>query len=243
MDLTYYGISAFKAVADDGTTLLMDPAIEENPHCEHTVEDFDDVDAILVTHGAFDHLGDAPEIARLSDAPILTDPATNAQLQKEGFPADLVSGYVTGMEPEFDTWKVRVVKSEHVSLFHPGKGGGHAEDIVIGPALGFFVYIDDHVVYHMGDTSIFKDIELFADLYQPTVSLVPIGEVNYDFLPELYPDEAAIVAEWLDSDLIVPTHYPLESDRVPDFVRHCEDRGVTDRTEINAMQPGETITI
>lgn len=246
MDLTYYGISAFKAVANDGTTLLMDPAIEDNPHCELSVEDFDDIDHILVTHGAFDHLGDAPAIAELNDAPIITDPATNAVLQKQGFPVDLIGGYVTGMELDFDSWSVKVVKSEHVSMFHPGKGGGDFEDVVIGPAMGFFVSIDEHVVYHMGDTSIFKDIELFAELYEPTVSLVPIGEVNFEYLPELYPDEAAMVVEWLDSDVVVPTHYPLETDkvdRVGDFLQHCEERGVTDRTDIEPMQPGETITV
>lgn len=246
MELTYYGISAFKAVADDGTTLLMDPAIEENPYCDLTVDDFTDIDHILVTHGAFDHLGDAPDIAERNDAPIITDQATNTVLQKRGFPTDLVSGYVTGMELEFDSWSVRVVKAEHISLFHPGKGGGHSEDIVIGPALGFFVSLDDHVIYHMGDTSIFGDIELFADLYEPTIGLVPIGEVNFDFLPELYPDEAAIVADWLDADVVVPTHYPVGSDRVDrvsDFKRHCEERGVSDRTDVRAMDPGETIAI
>jgi L-ascorbate metabolism protein UlaG (beta-lactamase superfamily) len=234
MRLTYFGQSAFQLDGPDGTRILIDPWIENNPGCDRLVESFTDVTAVLVTHAAFDHLGDAPAIARQNDAPLLCDYTTRTALQDRGFPKELLYGYIWGAEHGGDGWSTKVVEARHMS---------YDEDAnLIGPALAYIVTIDDTSIYHMGDTSIFGDIELFADLYEPSVSLVPVGEAP-GYFTELHPDEAALVAEWLNSDVTIPMHYPPGSDKPTKFREHCRERGVDEKTDIEILSAGSTLQV
>lgn len=233
MQLTYHGQSAFEIVADD-TRLLIDPWFAGNPHTETDPATFTDVSAVLVTHGAFDHLGDAPEIARRNDAPLVCDFATHTVLTDRGFPEDLLEGYVFGAVHEGADWSAKVLEAHHQSLF--------ADEGVIGPALAYLIDIGGHRIYHMGDTSIFSDIELFGELYDPTITLVPVGETE-GYFTELHPDEAALVAEWLPSNLFIPMHYAPGSENPQQFREHAEIRGVTDDAELRLLDPGAAIEV
>lgn len=231
MQLISHGYAAVELTTDE-TTILVDPFIAENPHCGHEVRDFEHVDTILVTHGADDHLGDAAEIARTSGATIHSDFASFIHLLDEDLPSDSVNGYIWGMEIRKSDWSAKVVEAHHLSMFW--------REGLIGPALGFMISLDDQVVYHMGDTSIFGDIDLFGDLYDPTISLVPVGEFE-GFLAELHPDEAALVAEWLDSETVIPIHYPPESENPLRFREFCEDRGVDEGSDVVVVDPCEPL--
>ena len=55
---TYYGGMCFLVERSDGYKALFDPYFNENKHTEKCASDFYDVDAILVSHHAFDHYGD-----------------------------------------------------------------------------------------------------------------------------------------------------------------------------------------
>jgi L-ascorbate metabolism protein UlaG (beta-lactamase superfamily) len=233
MRLTYFGQSAFQLEADD-LKLLIDPWISENPHTDATISDFHSVDAILVTHGAFDHLGDAPELAEQNEAPIICDFATHTALTRNGFPEKLLEGYIYGAVHNGNGWQAKVVEARHQSLF--------ANEGIIGPALAYVVTIGDHRVYHMGDTSIFSDIELFGDLYEPTVTLVPVGETE-GYFTELHPDEAALAASWLPSDHFIPMHYPPGSPKPAKFAELCGKKGVTDRSTIHLTEPGTSVEL
>lgn len=234
MELTYYGQSAFE-LSDGDVTVVIDPWITESPHTETTVDAFDDVDAVLVTHGAFDHVGDAPEIARRNDAELFSDAATHTVLtQHRGFPEELADRLIWGIEIEREGWSFKVVDSRHHSAW--------TEYGLISGSLAYIVTIGDEVVYHMGDTAIFKTLELYGELYEPTTSLVPVGAAP-GYHPELYPDEAALVAEWLDSDVVVPMHYAPGSERPDEFEEHCRARGVDERSEIARMEPDTTIEL
>jgi L-ascorbate metabolism protein UlaG (beta-lactamase superfamily) len=231
VQLTYHGQSAFE-IDHGGTKILIDPWIDGNPHTEKSAEEFTDVSTVLVTHGAFDHLGDAPEIARRNGATLVCDFATHTVLADRGFPEDLLQGYVFGAEHDADGWSAKVVEAHHQSMY--------AEEGVIGPAIAYVVRIGDHRIYHMGDTSISRDIELFGELYDPTITLVPVGRTE-GYFTELHPDEAALVAEWLPSDLFVPMHYVPGSDNPREFREHAADRGVTERSEVRLLDPGGSI--
>lgn len=230
MEITYLGHSAFR-LSDGETTLLVDPWIEENPACEQSVGDFEDVTAVLVTHGAYDHVGDAPEIARRNGAPLFCDAASASVLADRGFPEERLEPHIWGMNVERDGWSVRIVEAHHQSAW--------MDEGVIGPALAYIVTMDGTTVYHMGDTSISRDFELFGELYAPDVTLIPVGRAPGAYA-ELYPDEAALVAEWLGSDLFVPMHY-TDPDRPVEFVAGCEERGIAGEVEI--MSGGETLSV
>lgn len=232
MDLTYHGYATFELSDGKGTTLLVDPWIEDNPFCERPVDSFTDISDILVTHGAFDHLGDAPAIAEANDAEIHCDFATMIHLLDDGFPSDLVSGYIWGMEIEREEWSAKIVESHHLSMFW--------REGLIGPALAYVISVGGERVYHMGDTCIFGDIELYGELYDPTISLVPVGRVE-PHLAELHPEEAALAADWLESETVVPMHYAPGSDNPERFEEFCEERGVEARSAIRVLEPGSTL--
>jgi len=231
MELTYVGHSAVQLEGSDGTRLLIDPWIEGNPHTDRTVDSFTDVDGVLVTHAAHDHLGDAPAIAEANDVTLVCDMATEMLLtERDGFDEDRVQPYIWGPVYEEANWSVKIVEAHHTSV---------AKEVnVIGQALAYIVYIDGERVYHMGDTSISRDFELFGDLYEPTIVLIPVGEAIDQYV-ELHPDEAALVTEWLDPDITVPIHYQPGAERPEQFREECEARGVT--SDLRLMEPGEVL--
>lgn len=231
MELTYVGHSAVQVEGSDGTRLLIDPWIEGNPHTDRTVDSFTDVDGVLVTHAAHDHLGDAPAIAEANDVTLVCDMATEMMLTERGdVDSDRLQPYIWGPVYEEENWSVKIVEANHTSVAK--------EANLIGQALAYIVHLDGERVYHMGDTSISRDFELFGDLYEPTVLLVPVGEAVDQYV-ELHPDEAALVVDWIEPDVAVPIHYKPGADHPEQFLEECEARGVT--SEIRRMEPGEVL--
>lgn len=229
MDVTYIGHSAFSIETDAGSRILIDPWIDENPHTDARAEEMD-ADQIFITHAAHDHLGDAPAIAERTGAEILCDSATAMKLEHEGFPEEQLQPYIWGPDYEKDDWSVRILEAHHQSSV--------PELNLIGEALAFLLRADGERVYHMGDTSITRDFELFGDLHDPTVLLVPVGEAIDQFV-ELHPDEAALVTEWIDPEVAVPIHYRPGSANPQAYADHCADRGLD--TDVRLLQPGETL--
>lgn len=90
-ELTWYGHATFRIKTPGGKVLLIDPWIG-NPSNRRAKEDLaalKQVDLILITHGHFDHLGDAVEIARKTDARIVTTfDLGNALAQYAGYPKE-----------------------------------------------------------------------------------------------------------------------------------------------------------
>lgn len=237
MLVTYHGCAAFEFTDDEGRTILIDPWIKGNPQAEKSVEEFDDVDQIFVTHSANDHLGDAPQIAKQCDAPIICDFVTSMTLYNQDYPNEYLHPYVWGMEAEGDGWRARVLEARHPSQI--------IRDQLIGTAQSYVIEFGGETIYHLGDTSIFRDIELFGDIHEPSICCLGIGEAGPEYSPELFPHEAARVADWLapHADVVFPMHYAEGFDRPAQFRSECEKRGVDERTEINIIRPGTTVEI
>ena len=66
---------------------------------------------------------------------------------------------------------------------------------------------DDLVLYFAGDTSLFGDMRLIADLYRPLIACLPIGD-----LYTMGPEHAAKAVEWLRVRQVIP-----------DALRHVPD--------------------
>ena len=92
-------------------------------------------------------------------------------------------------------------------------------------------------VYHAGDTCVFGDMKIIAEIYQPEVIFLPIGG-----LYTMGPKEAAYACRLMDAKKVVPMHYgtfPVLTG-TPDELRELTwDVG----TEVLAVKPGETLTL
>ncbi|MBI5286432.1 MAG: MBL fold metallo-hydrolase, partial [Deltaproteobacteria bacterium] len=69
MKITYHGHSCF-LVEGGKHKIIFDPFLRDNPVAKIKPEDVK-VDAILVSHGHGDHLGDAVEISKRCKAPVI----------------------------------------------------------------------------------------------------------------------------------------------------------------------------
>jgi L-ascorbate metabolism protein UlaG (beta-lactamase superfamily) len=58
-------------------------------------------------------------------------------------------------------------------------------------------------VYHMGDTDIFSDMGLIAEIHQPNVAMVPIGD-RFTMSPTT---AALAVQRFLKVEAAIPCHY------------------------------------
>lgn len=220
LTLEYYGLSSFSIRVDDAH-LLVDPWIDEPEWSTRTVEDFLEVDYVLVTHGAHDHLGETLPIAERSGARVITEPAVADHLIDAGLPADQVTRLIWGNVLREDRFTVRALETRHLSFFESTTG------TLSGLPLGFCFEFEDLSVYYLGDTAIFSDLKLFGELYEPDVAIVPIENAPEALAP-LPPREAAIATDWLSVETVIPVHYVPGSDAPTRFGEHLREVAAPD---------------
>jgi L-ascorbate metabolism protein UlaG (beta-lactamase superfamily) len=126
-----------------------------------------------------------------------------------------------------------------------------------GVPMAFVVRADENVrFYHYGDTAIFSDMKLQAELYKPTIGCVGIANpqeiLSRNPMPgemmtgEMSPHEGLLAAQWLGLNTVLPCHYcNADDDDVRAFMRHhaaAQARGerVPDALVLN---PGDWIGV
>lgn len=229
--LTYYGLSSFE-LTYEGKRVVVDPWVDDPDWTDATVSDFEDVDAVFVTHGAYDHLGDAAPIAEASDATVYTEPAVGDHFVREGVPKERVERVIWGNAFETNGLGVRVLETRHLSYFESG------DERLSGMPLGFHFELPGASLYYVGDTSLFSDLELFVELNEPDVVLLPVGGAPGDMAP-LPPRDAAVAASWLDVDHVVPVHYVPGSDEVDEFEEELARRAGNDAPTVVTLSADE----
>lgn len=197
--LEYHGLSSF-SIEFEGTTVVVDPWIDDPDWSYLELEDFSATDYILVTHGAYDHVSDAQPIAEESGSTVVTEPAVADSLIASGLPDDQVRTVIWGNTFKEAGIEFRVLETRHLSYFT--KNGERYS----GLPLGFYMDFGSVSLYYLGDTSIFSNLRLFDDLYNPDIAMIPVGHAPGDLAP-LPPEDAATVATWLDVKEIIPVHY------------------------------------
>lgn len=229
--IEYYGLSSF-AIEYGQTRLLVDPWLFDPEWSDLELAEFEDVDHIFVTHGAYDHLADASPIASTSGATVYTEPAVADHLVDEGLPSDQVERRIWGNAFEIDNIGVRVLETRHLSYF---ESSGQR---VSGIPLGFHFEFPDASLYYVGDTSLFSDLELFVRRNDPDVVILPVGSAPGDLAP-LPPRDAAIAASWFDVDSVIPVHYVPGSDEVEIFQRELDAQTNGDSPAVDMLEVGD----
>ncbi len=199
MKLTWYGHSAFR-VETDKARILIDPFFTGNPSFAENMlsEAIEGLTHICLTHGHFDHIGDAIKIAKDTGATISANVDLASWLQTKG--VGKVDMGNTGGTLHHDGFSLTFVQAVH-SAGHIGKDG---KTISLGNANGLVFHFEDgKSLYHMGDTDIFGDMALIQELHQPQIGLVPIGD--------RFTMGGAVAAlackRYFDFKTIVPCHY------------------------------------
>jgi L-ascorbate metabolism protein UlaG (beta-lactamase superfamily) len=233
--ITYYGLSSFDLTVD-GTRFLVDPWVGEPEWVDADVADFEDVDAIFVTHGAYDHLGDTLPIAEASGATVYTEPAVADYLASEGVPESQLDRVIWGNAFEVDGIGVRVIETRHLSYFES------SDQRLSGLPLGFHFECPESSVSYVGDTSLFSDLRLFVDLNDPDVVLLPVGSAPGDRAP-LPPRDAAVATGWFDVDTVVPVHYVPGSDEVDEFRAEVSDRVGESAPDVVELSVGDEFEV
>ncbi len=193
MKVTYYGQSCL-SVDVAGTILLFDPFIRKNPLAKDVDAEAIRADFILVTHGHFDHIDDAADIARRTGATLIANFEVGGWLQKQGVAGDKIHLMNHGGAFAFAFGRVKYVNAIHSSTMPDGTPGGNPGGFVVESADGNF--------YHAGDTALTYDMQLIGDATRLKWAALPIGD-NFT----MGVDDAVRAAAFIRCDRILGIHY------------------------------------
>ncbi|MEA2880413.1 MAG: hypothetical protein QOF14_5609 [Hyphomicrobiales bacterium] len=197
MQITWYGHSAFR-LDFGGNAVLIDPFFTGNPaFVSDPREAMRGVKHIVLTHGHADHVGDALDIAQQNEATVTTNYDLCMWLGAKGL--QKMNPMNTGGTTDLGAFSVTMVRADHSS--------GDIKDgmpVYLGNPCGVIVKAKgEPTVWHMGDTDIFSDMALLAEIHQPKVAMVPIGD-RFTMSPVT---AALAVKRFLKLDAVIPCHY------------------------------------
>ncbi len=251
-EIRFFGVAAYELVRRNGQRILLDPFLDDNPGSPVRSTDLARVDLILVTHAAPDHLGDTAAIAKRTGAPVVCGGEVKAYLTQMGVPAEQVRATTWGIAVEVAGVAVQPVECHHWSQIALPNG-----QFASGVPMAFIVDVDPGVrFYHYGDTAIFSDLKLQAELYRPTVGCLgianPLEILGRYPMPgrmltaEMSPREAALAARWLGLETVLPCHFiNPQCPEVAEFEGHlraAKAAGETVPTSV-VLKPGDSFTV
>ena len=159
--LTWLGHATFRIETSGGKTILIDPWVMGNPMCPEKEKNVKKVDVMLCTHGHFDHIGDAVEIAKKHNPKVVGIPELCGWLGKKG--VKQTAEMNKGGTQTVDDIKVTMVHADHSCGIKDGD-----EVVYGGEACGYVVEFANGVkIYHAGDTNVFGDMQIVIVVGRP----------------------------------------------------------------------------
>jgi L-ascorbate metabolism protein UlaG (beta-lactamase superfamily) len=222
MKIQFLGHAAF-ALEHDGKTVLIDPFLTGNPKAAAKA-DAVAADAIFITHGHGDHVGDTVDIAKRTGAPVVAIVELADELGKSG--VETVYDPNIGGTVDLDWVSVRLTPAWHTGTSNNGTASTPA---------GLVVEMGGKRIYHLGDTGLFTDLALPSKRGHIDVAIVPIGG---HYTMDRF--DAVVAADFLKADQIIPCHYdtfPLIETDVQAYKTDVQNAGYA---EVIVLEPGGT---
>ena len=220
MDIRFLGHACFE-LSDSEHRLLIDPFLTGNPKAAVSADELDPT-TILLTHGHADHIGDTVAIAQRSGAPVVAIVELANEIGKDGID---VRDPNLGGTVNFDWGWVKLVPAWHTSTTPKG---------TVNTPAGLLVSLGGTVVYHLGDTCLFSDLELVGRRTPIDVALMCIGG-HYT----MDRHDAVAAAQLVGASAVIPCHYdtfpPIETDAQA-FKSDVES---SSDTKVVVLAPGE----
>ena len=220
-DVQFLGHACF-TLSDGDTTVLIDPFLTGNPKAAIAADDVTPT-TILLTHGHGDHIGDTVSIAQRTGAPTVAIVEIANELGEDGID---VRDPNLGGTVKFDWGWVKLVPAWHTSTTPKG---------TVNTPAGLLINFNDTIVYHLGDTCLFSDLQLVGKRHPIDVALMCIGgHYTMDRV------DGVDAAELVGAKTVIPCHYntfpPIETDAQA-FKSDVES---ATGSNVAVLEPGET---
>jgi L-ascorbate metabolism protein UlaG (beta-lactamase superfamily) len=221
MQIRFLGHAAF-ALEHDGKTVLVDPFLTGNPKAAAGAGDVA-ADAIFLTHGHGDHLGDTVDIAKRTGATVVAIVELAGELSEAG--VENVIDPNIGGTADLGWVNVRLTPAWHTSTTPSG---------TVNTPAGLVIELGGKRIYFAGDTALFSDLALPAKRSHIDLAVVPIGG---HYTMDRF--DAVAAAELIKADQIIPCHYdtfpPIETDAQA-FKADVQNAGYA---EVIVLDPGQ----
>jgi L-ascorbate metabolism protein UlaG (beta-lactamase superfamily) len=211
----------------DGRLVLIDPFLTGNPAAARQAGDVP-ADAILVSHGHADHLGDTVAIAKRTGATVVCNYEISEWLKGQGLTA--VHGQQHGGGHGYPFGRVKLTLAFHGSALPDGSYGGNP--------CGFLItFKDGKKVYDAADTGLFGDMKLIGE-EGLDLAILPIGD-NYT----MGPDDALRAVKLLQPKKVLPIHYNTWDLIAQDANAWAERVRRETQTVPVVLRPGESVDV
>lgn len=225
VEITWLGHGTFVLRLESGEAVLIDPWLEGNPRYPQGYK-LERVDTMLLTHGHFDHIADAVAVAKKFQPVVIANYEICTWLTSKGVAN--ANGMNKGGRQKAGTLEVTMTHALHSSGISDG------DNLIYGgEAAGYVLHFDDgRTAYFAGDTCVFSDMALIAELYMPELAFLPIGD-----LYTMDPQQAALACRLLKIDKVIPMHFgtfPPLTGRPDDLAERVRAQSV----DVWKLEPG-----
>src|SRR3954468_15980909 len=223
VEIRFLGHAAVELKSGD-TTVLVDPFITGNPKAAVEASELEPTH-IFLTHGHQDHYGDVVEIAKRTGATVVALTEIGGEIEGDGVENVIAPNF--GGTAKFDWGWIKLVPAWHTSTTPKG---------TVTPPGGLLIHLGGKLVYHLGDTALFSDLQLISRRGDHVDgAIVPIGgHYTMDRI------DAVTAVEFVNPTTVIPCHYdtfpPIETDAEA-FKADVES---STGASVVILQPGDT---